>query len=114
VNKELKDAWVEALRSGKYPQGEGVLKSAEGEYCCLGVLGEVLVKAGEAEFMNTVTGACSVLTGGSGTGRSRTKLPVALRNKIGLPISAQEELIDMNDNLRKNFIEISNWIEENV
>lgn len=29
--------WVEALRSGKYPQGVGFLHS-EGKYCCLGVL----------------------------------------------------------------------------
>jgi hypothetical protein len=33
--------WVEALRSGKYRQGQGQLKTSTGEYCCLGVACEV-------------------------------------------------------------------------
>lgn len=35
--KELLDKWLEALRSGKYPQGRRFLKKG-GAYCCLGVL----------------------------------------------------------------------------
>lgn len=38
--RELKEKWIEALRSGKYKQGYGVLKT-KGEYCCLGVLQEL-------------------------------------------------------------------------
>ena len=34
---EIKAQWVEALRSGKFPQGKYVL-CANGDYCCLGVL----------------------------------------------------------------------------
>lgn len=33
--------WVEALRSGKYEQGEGCLRDSNGRYCCLGVLTEL-------------------------------------------------------------------------
>jgi hypothetical protein len=36
--------WVEALESGKYKQGEGVLCGKKGEelqYCCLGVLSKI-------------------------------------------------------------------------
>lgn len=37
--------WVKALRSGKYKQGQGVLKQTNGEnktfHCCLGVLCEL-------------------------------------------------------------------------
>lgn len=41
--KEIKERWVEALRSGKYPQGGGYLLK-DGKYCCLGVLCELAVE----------------------------------------------------------------------
>ena len=40
MKKEVKELWVEALRSGKYVQGESMLNDGE-RYCCLGVLCEV-------------------------------------------------------------------------
>lgn len=36
----LRQQWIEALESGKYPQGRFFLKN-RGQYCCLGVLCEV-------------------------------------------------------------------------
>lgn len=39
--KDVRTAWLEALRGGKYEQGTGLLKNDEGRYCCLGVLCEV-------------------------------------------------------------------------
>ena len=41
TREELRTAWIAALRSGKYTQGRGELKSANNEYCCLGVLCEI-------------------------------------------------------------------------
>lgn len=42
MDKRLKAKWVEALVSGKYQQGNGLLRDAStGGYCCLGVLCEV-------------------------------------------------------------------------
>ena len=38
--QEVKDSWLEALKSGKYTQTEGSLK-ASGCHCCIGVLGEI-------------------------------------------------------------------------
>lgn len=35
--KEMKQRWVDALRSGKYKQAQGALEK-DGGYCCLGVL----------------------------------------------------------------------------
>jgi hypothetical protein len=35
--KELKQKWLDALRSGEYKQATGALKNGNG-YCCLGVL----------------------------------------------------------------------------
>ena len=43
MNTEIKQKWVNALRSGKYEQGEGKLYSGQG-YCCLGVLCDLYSK----------------------------------------------------------------------
>lgn len=37
MRPEEKKRWTDALRSGKYEQGRQVLKTPEGEFCCLGV-----------------------------------------------------------------------------
>ena len=51
VNKENMRLVVAALRSGKYPQGQGRLKqirndSTEVKYCCMGVMCEVAIEHG--------------------------------------------------------------------
>lgn len=38
---EILNRWVEALESGKYPQGVGMLKTLDGRFCCLGILCEL-------------------------------------------------------------------------
>lgn len=43
MNPEIKQKWVEALRSGKYNQTEVSLKDCQG-HCCLGVLCEIRCK----------------------------------------------------------------------
>lgn len=40
--KDLVKRWVAALRSGKYIQGGGALKTKRDRYCCLGVLCDVV------------------------------------------------------------------------
>jgi hypothetical protein len=42
MNKEIKAKWLEALRSGRYKQGIGFLRTEENEFCCLGLLCEVI------------------------------------------------------------------------
>lgn len=42
MSKTLSSKWIDALRSGKYTQGRGYLKSLNNEYCCLGVLCDVI------------------------------------------------------------------------
>ena len=43
TNKELRQAWIRALRSGDYKQGHDYLKNGD-DYCCLGVLCDVITK----------------------------------------------------------------------
>ena len=40
MNADIKQRWVEALRSGQYKQGSGCLRT-NNAYCCLGVLCEL-------------------------------------------------------------------------
>ena len=42
MNQEIKEKWLAALRSGKYKQGKYRLRTIDDEYCCLGVLCEVV------------------------------------------------------------------------
>lgn len=42
----VQQAWVDALRSGNYKQGQAVLRDADGRSCCLGVACEMAVDAG--------------------------------------------------------------------
>lgn len=41
LKPKIKKLWVDALRSGKFEQGQGRLKSHSNQFCCLGVLCEV-------------------------------------------------------------------------
>ena len=43
MNPEVKELWLEALRSGEYEQGTRYLNS-DGKFCCLGVLCEVALR----------------------------------------------------------------------
>lgn len=61
MNEEIKAQWIAALRSGEYVQGQGTLHSVDeygnSQFCCLGVLCDLAVKAGllvEKEKMDSV------------------------------------------------------------
>ncbi len=46
MKEDIKRQWVAALRSGEFKQGIDFLNGRNGEYCCLGVLCELAVRAG--------------------------------------------------------------------
>ena len=50
MNKEVKEKWLAALRSGEYKQGRGKLCSLDKEYCCLGVLTDLYAKEHNQEW----------------------------------------------------------------
>jgi len=73
MDKKLKAKWLNALRSGKYKQGDAQLCDLEGRFCCLGVL--ALIQGCPAD---AITGAVtSTLPRGYNAGlsnRDRSKL----------------------------------------
>ena len=70
MNPEIKKQWLEALRSGKYEQGEGQLQYIDREnfrdltskinsqsFCCLGVLCDLHSKATDTKWEEKITDA---------------------------------------------------------
>lgn len=49
MNPEVKQKWIDALRSGKYEQGSEKLRSVSG-YCCLGVLCDLYAQEHNVEW----------------------------------------------------------------
>lgn len=108
----LQQAWVDALRSGKYKQGLKRLRDGE-KHCCLGVLCELAVEAGitkRSEHRNGVFGYghCDVTN----------YPPVEVTDWIGLksssgvlPGATNSSLVDRNDH-GCSFEQIASLIEE--
>lgn len=103
MNPELKQKWVDALRSGEYKQSPGQLyNSANDTYCCLGVLCDVtgIEKAVAHGYL------CYEVQDGT------QFVPDII--KVMIPLAVQSELAAMNDARNKSFPEIATYIEENL
>jgi len=101
MNEEWRKPWVEALRSGKYAQAGGALRSGEGEgFCCLGVLADIC-ELGKWDFKNYyVVDGC----------RNDEILPTALAEIMGLGGETQRDLAKLNDD-GESFEHIADIIE---
>lgn len=114
MKAELKQAWVAALRSGKYEQGRHQLRTGN-RYCCLGVLCDVLGlewSAGDDEEWGMEMPCGSV---------EWAVLPAHLRLEHGLSDSAMSALVDLNDGTYcgestppQPFSVIADYIENNL
>lgn len=120
MNKELKQQWIEALRSGKYKQGKGVLRTFSDHFCCLGVLCDVLddskwrdVQTVETNINGHETEVVARIYGEGEGESSSTSLPVNLRERAGLHVADISTLIAMNDG-GDGFDLIAKHIEVNV
>jgi hypothetical protein len=113
LHPEIKTQWVAALRSGKYKQGHNVLRSATNQFCCLGVLCDILPD--ELVKWNREKDYCyeaEMPSNGKLGGRSATSLPDALEDDLGLnDRTIINRLMNMNDTQGKTFDEIADYIE---
>lgn len=132
MNPEIKQKWVDALRSGQYEQGKMQLRTARNEYCCLGVLCDLAVKDGVLrEPFKTNIG--TYIYGNSDEPSTGSVLPKSVREWAGLPSIGDPETptdvwtrgpdsfdFDNNVNLSSlndagaTFEEIAQKIEENL
>lgn len=104
MNPEVKRVWINELRSGRYKQGFGRLRT-DGRFCCLGVLCDM--SGAEASWM--VGG----LYGAPGSG-SYCIPPGAIERWAGLSAAAREGLITLNDEKGATFAQIADWIEKHL
>lgn len=104
MNKAVKKRWIKALRSGDYEQGKGVLHRSDGAMCCLGVLYDIEFdgdwELDSLELVWTVDGR-------------RATMSQEFKDKMGIKVSEEECLIQMNDN-NSTFGRIANHIEMNL
>lgn len=112
MKTEIKDEWLIALRSGKYKQATGKLKSSDG-FCCLGVLCEAILAPKEIVKHYAV----SAFIDKANYPMSVTLSPET-RNEIELSLADSEILMGMNDGSggfdKRTFYEIAGWIEKNL
>jgi hypothetical protein len=109
---EDKNLWLEALRSGKYKQTVGFLKvQREGErfYCCLGVLCEILKDKYEIRESTS-----AIEPGVTYFNNSSDRLPNTLTRALKLEIDTVSTLYRMNDDDKRSFAAIADWIEVHV
>lgn len=118
MRQDLKDKWIEGLRSGKYRQGQKFFKyhDAEGNicHCAVGVLGQIMVDTGELQEYTSLPGE---------EYGDNPNLSKAYRfgDNLGhlspfsrLYFQHGNAIYTMNDDEGKTFPEIADWIEKNV
>lgn len=98
MDKEFLKKWVEALRSGKYKQGQNCLRKGD-TYCCLGVACDV-INPDDWEFDR---GAWTWNKG-----------YLFMPSRFGMTHGFQTSLSKMNDEEGKNFDEIAMFIETHL
>jgi hypothetical protein len=102
MNPQVKEKWIEALRSGEYKQTTRYLRTKDG-YCCLGVLMDLYLKETGKEWVPT-----------------HDKYVYLTSNMNCSPISdwadveefAEDVLIHMNDTEGRSFNEIADYIQD--
>lgn len=117
MRKKVKQLWVEALRSGKYEQGRGVLCSSNNKYCCLGVLTEVYIeqmkknrkksKISKARISTTYREQYLV----NGKTKATHLLPEVVAKWAGLTAGQRKWAMSMNDSHTLDFSGIAQCID---
>lgn len=111
MDQDFKKRWVEALRSGKYKQGEGRLRTEEDCYCCLGVGCDVL---GKGEWVRHKYAEKDELWAYKSDILETAVMPSDLKDAVGLTAADSASLIRLNDFEKRTFAEIADYIEDNL
>lgn len=115
MDPEWKAEWLVALRSGEYRQAIGQLRLND-SFCCLGVLCDLSAGNGVGRWWRNGSGGL-VFYADDNHHPEIAHLPESFAERVGLRdtafFSAQSHLITMNDG-GLTFVEIANWIEENL
>lgn len=119
MNEDVKRQWISALRSGEYKQGYQRLER-NGEFCCLGVLCDLAVKAGVVERVHGeyALGVVGFARPGDPEGPNASAPPWAVMEWAKIDSDSDlpmvRSLINLNDIKRLSFEEIADVIEEQL
>jgi hypothetical protein len=112
MNAEIKAKWIASLRSGQYIQGHKHLCTVvDGtkRWCCLGVLFEVVgvkpVESSEKDFLRYSY---------KDDYPSSMNIGAKFSNDVGMSLDTADQLITFNDDERRDFNFIANWIDANL
>ena len=109
----FRQPWLDALRSGKFEQGEGKLRTKENKYCCLGVLYEVTgVEWAMTEYFSSYAvkncQAAKSYDGYNCAGLGDDK------RQFGITKDQEIRLWQLNDCEKLSFPQIADWIEKYI
>lgn len=107
MNPEMKQKWLEALRSGKYQQGKHYLRTTQDQYCCLGVLCDL----DGVEWKRSNSGCWDPTT--QEGDYNFVGLGHRQHERLGITHVQSGHLMAMNDT-GHTFLEIAEWIEEHL
>ena len=105
MKREVKAAWVAALRSGEYSQTRGFLR-VEDSFCCLGVLCDLHSKATGTPWVGDSYGYWSTVPPQIVVEWAGLELP----DPVIIPDTGLS-LTGVNDDMDKTFAEIADIIE---
>lgn len=107
MNTLWKNRWIEALRSGRYKQGHGVLRQGD-EFCCLGVICDLCAPS---EWHSSTI----LKKNGYRHGPYSYGFPAkVIADEVGLSQEAASHLSTLNDIDMASFGTIADWIEKNL
>lgn len=118
MDPEVKAQWVEALRSGKYRQGNSVLarydhRQKRYNYCCLGVLCNLDTNVQRRRDPGTKIAVYYDTVEPHLASGYDCYLPDTMRERVGLTHQTMIDLAVMNDG-DMSFSEIADWIEREL
>ncbi len=109
MKQSVAKAWVKALRSGRYRQHRGKLRSRTGSMCCLGVLCEIS-KLSSWDKENNYAGSSELLPSKVEAWADMISMHGALpKGSVG--VKANVNLADLNDS-RYTFKQLADVIEK--
>lgn len=113
--KNIKKAWIKALRSGKYKQGKGTLFfPLHKKYCCLGVLTRVCGIRTDSRLLIDNSDITTIDLKKYHLSKEKLKKFKTVHSYFNLYRQIESRLMKMNDDEERNFNEIADYIDKNL
>ena len=110
---EFAAAWLAALRSGKYQQARGMLRSGD-RYCALGVACDLYLQTyGASEWAQFGANLYDFRWKGKSP-RGKAEVPEAVRAALGMTPRGLVRVVTLNDTRKLPFSAIADFLESDA